>query len=117
MLWTIEFYETSSRKNPVAEFVSSLSPKEQAKIARALDLLREFGPRVGMPYTKHLEEGIWELRVPFGGQAFRLLYFVETDRLVVVVHVFSKKTSKVPRRDINIAIARMRDYKQRKKRG
>ncbi|WP_338832838.1 hypothetical protein MHLNE_15840 [Moorella humiferrea] len=117
MLWTIEFYETSAGKNPVAEFLSSLSPREQAKIARALDLLREFGPRIGMPYTKHLEEGIWELRVPFGGLAFRLLYFVDTNRFLVVVHAFSKKTPKVPRKELDIAIARMKDYKQRKKRG
>ena len=39
----IEFYETASRNQPITEFIKSLKPAEQAKIARALDLLEEFG--------------------------------------------------------------------------
>ena len=39
----IEFYETASRNQPITEFIKFLKPAEQAKIARVLDLLEEFG--------------------------------------------------------------------------
>lgn len=55
MLWTIEYYESASGKFPVEEFISSLEVKSQARIAKTLDLLEEFGIELGMPYTKYLE--------------------------------------------------------------
>jgi phage-related protein len=96
----------------VAEFIASLKPDEQAKIVRAIDLLEEFGPQIGMPYVRHLSGGLWELRVPFGGQSFRLLFFVEGNALVIV-HAFSKKTPKTPLKELNTATTRMKDYKRR----
>jgi phage-related protein len=112
MRWEVEFYESSSGRKPVAEFIMSLKPKEQAKIARAIDLLEEFGPQIGMPYVRHLGDGLWELRVPFGGQTFRLLFFVEGNALIMV-HAFSKKTPKTPLKELNTAIARIKDYRRR----
>lgn len=73
----IEFYEAASGNRPIEEFVRSLKPAGQAKIARAFDLLEEFGLKLGMPYVRPLPGtgGRWELRVPFGGQAYRILFF------------------------------------------
>jgi len=67
-----------------------------------------------MPYIKLLPGtgGLWELRVPFGGQSFRLLFFIEGN-LLVMVHAFFKKTAKTPLKEINTAINRMKDYKRR----
>ncbi|MCL6478220.1 MAG: type II toxin-antitoxin system RelE/ParE family toxin [Peptococcaceae bacterium] len=113
-MWEIELYESASGRRPVETFILGLKPNEQAKIARSLDLLEEFGPQIGMPYVKRLEEteGLWELRVPFGGQSYRLLFFVHGS-LLVITHAFSQKTSKIPRKEINTAISRMKDYIQR----
>jgi len=112
MLWEIELYESASGNQPVADFIAALKPGEQAKIARAIDLLKEYGPSIGMPYVRHMADDLWELRVPFGGQAFRLLFFISGNTLVVV-HAFSKKTSKAPQKELKTALARMKDYKQR----
>ncbi|NHM27783.1 type II toxin-antitoxin system RelE/ParE family toxin [Desulfofundulus sp. TPOSR] len=112
MRWEVEFYKSASGRKPAADFIVSLQPKEQAKIARAIDLLEEFGPQIGMPYVKHLGDGLWELRVPFGGQTFRLLFFIEGNTLIMV-HALSKKTPKTPLKELNTAIARMKDYKRR----
>lgn len=112
MPWEVELYETISGKQPVAEFIASLKPAERAKIARGIDLLEEFGPQIGMPYVRHLGEGLWELRVPFGGQSFRLLFFVKGN-ILIVVHAFPKKTSRTPLKELNTAAVRIKDYKRR----
>jgi len=112
MSWEVELYENVSGRKPVAEFIASLKPGEQAKIARAIDLLEEFGPQIGMPYIKHLGGGLWELRVPFGGQSFRLLFFIKGNTMIMV-NAFSKKTPKTPLKELSIATARMKDYKKR----
>jgi len=116
MPWEIELYQTTSGNQPVAKFIAGLKPGEQAKIARSFDLLEEYGPEIGMPYVKHLPgtSGLWELRVPFGGQSFRLLFFIDSN-LLVMAHAFFKKTPKIPLKEINTAIARLKDYKRRRK--
>lgn len=112
MPWEIELFESASGKQPVANFIATLKPDEQAKIARGIDLLKEYGPQIGMPYVRHMIGDLWELRVPFGGQAFRLLFFIFGNTLVVA-HAFSKKTSKTPQKELKTALTRMKDYKQR----
>ncbi|MEW5762040.1 MAG: type II toxin-antitoxin system RelE/ParE family toxin [Bacillota bacterium] len=69
----ILFYETAAGNIPAAEYIGSLDAGTQAKVARALDLLAEYGPVMGPPHVKHLGGGLFELRVLFGGQAHRLL--------------------------------------------
>ena len=110
----IELYQTASGNQPVAKFIAGLKPGEQAKIARSFDLLEEYGLEIGMPHVKHLPGtgGLWELRVPFGGQSFRLLFFIENN-LLVIVHAFFKKTPKILLKEINTALNRMKEYKRR----
>lgn len=111
----VELYETASGNQLVADFIGSLKPREQAKIARALDLLEEFGPGIGRPWAKRLSggEGLWALRVPFGGQALRFLFF-KHGNVIVVVHGFSKKSAKIPLKELHTAIASMKNYKARR---
>jgi phage-related protein len=97
----IELYQTDSGNRPVAKFIADLKSGEQVKIARSFDLLEEYGPEIGMPYIKLLPGtgGLWELRVPFGGQLLRLLFFIEGN-LLVMVHAFFKKTAKTPLKEM-----------------
>jgi hypothetical protein len=59
MAWEIEYFETERGRCPVQEFIDSLDARSKAKIARTLDLLEEFGVRLGMPYAKHVEGDLW----------------------------------------------------------
>lgn len=61
---------------PAEEFIRELAPKLQARVLRILDLLEMNGTEVGMPYSKHLEDGIFELRAKQGTNAVRVLYFL-----------------------------------------
>ncbi|MDK2821519.1 MAG: hypothetical protein PWP31_1484 [Clostridia bacterium] len=53
-MFEIEYYEENN-KCPVFDFIKTLSPKEQAKILREIDLLAEFGLSLGLPHIKKLQ--------------------------------------------------------------
>lgn len=72
---TAEFYELSDGSKPAAEFLQRLSPKMEAKIFRMIDLLEEYGGELREPYSKHLGDGIFELRAQTGNNITRVLYF------------------------------------------
>ena len=74
-------------------------------------------PRVPQQYFKKLEatDDLWEVRVEFGGDAFRLLGFWDSGSLIVLTNGFAKKTQKTPEREITLAEQRKRDYLSRKK--
>lgn len=67
-------------------------------------------------YLKKLvnTEDIWEVRVQFSGDIFRLLGFFEANKLLILTHGFQKKTQKTPTNDIKLAEKRKADYIKRK---
>ncbi len=111
----IIFYRKDSGKCPVEEFLDSLSPKEAQKVTWVLKLIEEL-PRVPSHYFKKLvnTEDIWEVRVIFGKNIFRILGFWDGPKLIVLTHAFQKKTQKTPKQAIQIAEARRREYLRRR---
>ncbi len=106
----IEYYESQTGRFPVEDFIDSLDAKSRAKVARTLDLLEEFGINLGMPFARHLEKQLWELRVRHGKNRYRIIYFLYTGQTFVLLHGLTKKTGPVPRADIKIAESRHDDY-------
>ena len=97
------------------EFIDSLDVKSGARVARTLDLLEEFGTSLGMPYARHLEKQLWELRIRQGRNRYRIIYFLSTGETFVLLHAFTKKTSAVSRQDIEVAERRMHEYLSRRR--
>ena len=75
-----------------------------------IQLLADHGTRLGENITKHIEDGIWELRP--GNN--RILLFFFKDETFVLLHHFRKKTNKTPRREIDRAKAERNDWIYRK---
>ncbi len=73
--FNIEYYKDKHGKCPVIDFLSSLEPKMEAKTLTLIYLLEEYGNNLGQPYSKHLTDGIFELRIKQGSNISRLLYF------------------------------------------
>ena len=114
MAWTIHFYTDEQGRAPVEDFFDALPVKDLAKIQRTLELLAEFGLRLGRPHVRHLDDEIWELRIRTGGKAYRILYFAYTGRCFVQLHAFSKKTQKTPKGELNVARQRLTRFLERK---
>lgn len=108
------FYETADGRIPAKEFLLSLDYDMRAKMIRTLELLQKNGPELREPYSKELEDGIFELRAKFGTNISRLLYFFDEGKLVLLTNGFVKKAQKTPKQEIKIAKTYRADYYARK---
>lgn len=115
--WEIIYYETTQGNSPIRDFVQSLDPKTQNKIAVVLDLLEEFGTLVGPPHSKKVTgTPLWELRI-LGRDNIRIFYVAVVNRKFLLLHGFQKKKQKTDTREIKTAINRLGDYRLRLKTG
>ena len=87
-------YEKINGEVPVEEFLDSINPKMRAKIYGLMEILQEKGNMLREPYSKHLDDGIYELRCKFGSDVTRVLYFFYYDGKIVMTNGFVKKTQK-----------------------
>ena len=82
-----------------------------ADYARILEMLMEFGPEVGMPYSRPMGDGLFELR-PRGREGIgRVLYCYMRGRRLLILHAFVKKTGSTPQKDLNRARDRLKEVR------
>ena len=106
-------YEKENGEVPVEEFLDSVNPKMRAKIYGLMGILQEKGNMLREPYSKHLEDGIFELRCKFGSDITRVLYFFYYEGRIILTNGFTKKTQKTPQREIKIAKESRIDFIER----
>ena len=111
----VNFYKLESGKNPVIEFFDSLNGKQVQKITWVLELFEEISV-VPKQYFKKLKntDDIWEIKITFSGDIFRILGFFESNNNFVLTNGFVKKSQKTPQSEINLAEERKRNYFERK---
>lgn len=112
----IIFYKMASGVCPIEDFLNSLSAKHARKVTWVLQLVETLG-MIPIQYFKKLEgtDGVWEIRVDFGGDTFRLLGFMDKGNLVVLTNGFAKKSQKTPASEIELAQQRKTDHLNRGK--
>jgi len=119
MEYKIELYEKTDGKTPVLEFILSLEPKQQAKIYREIDLLEKFGNELHYPHVDTIKgkkyNGLWELRIEFASNIFRIFYFLPENNKVILLHGIVKKKQKTPKKELDTALDRMKEYLRREK--
>lgn len=113
MKFRVEFYETPSGEQPVLRFLESLTPRLRRKVSSFLQVLQNQGPYLREPYTKCLDDGIFELRCQLGSDAVRLLFFYFEDRIIIVTNGFMKRSRKAPLKEIRLAKQRKKELERR----
>ena len=109
----VQFYEKRDGGVPVEKFLAGLDKKMRAKLVGMITVLREYGNNLREPYSKHLEDGIFELRGKVGNDISRVLYFFYYDGKIILTNGFVKKTQKTPRAEIKKAKKYRDDYIER----
>ena len=105
MTWTVEFLDES-----VQAELDAFPADIQARFERIVLLIQSYGlEKVHEPYVKHLEGRLWEMRMKGREGIARALYVTATGYRVVVVRVFTKKTQKTPRHEIERALNRAKE--------
>jgi phage-related protein len=106
MRWTVETL------NIVDSEIEDLPLSLQARFIRLMEMVEQVGlEQIHEPHVKHVEGKIWELRAKAAEGIARGLYVTMTGRRVVVLHVFVKKSQKMPRSALDIARERMKTVK------
>ena len=113
---TIEFYATTGGEVPTEEFLDALSDKVVQKIIAVIELA-ETERIVSTRFFKKLSgTELYEFRIRWESNIYRLLCFFDRDSKVVITHGFVKKAQKTPQREIQRAERFRRDYFSRKAR-
>ncbi|MDR1832743.1 MAG: type II toxin-antitoxin system RelE/ParE family toxin [Fusobacteriaceae bacterium] len=118
-MYTVDFYKNISGKSEIRDFLEYLEA-ESAKDENSRRLKKKYyaylsellkrGFSAGMPYIRHIDEKIWELR-PLN---LRILFFLWENRQLILLHHFFKSTRKTPKKEIDSAKVKMKDFLNRK---
>ena len=111
--YQVVFFEKDNGVEPAKEFLDSLDKKMLAKMTRVVSILQENGTELREPYSKHLKDGIFELRAKVGSDITRVLYFFFVGRRIVLTNGFIKKTPKTPKSEIDKAMTFRKEYIKR----
>ncbi len=109
----VVYYVDAKGRYPVLEGLSRLTEVEQQKILAYVSLLEERGEELRRPISDNIGDKLYELRP----KAHRVLYFFMLKDHAVIVHLFRKKTDRLPESEKRIALSRMRDFLRRYHRG
>lgn len=107
------FYDLQSGEEPALDFLKSLDVKMRAKLERSIVLLQQVGPNLRLPYSEHLDDGIFEIRAKQGSNITRVLYFFFVGKKIILTNGFVKKTQKTPKSQIELAKKYREEYKSR----
>lgn len=114
MEFTIEFYETSSGRCPVRDFLDNLKESDPNDFAAVMAGLAKLRNRLyhKPPLSKTIGDGLFELR-HVGKLNTRMLYFFVRGRRIITVHGIRSKATKIAARDRKVALDRKRDWLER----
>jgi len=106
--WVIKFYKGSRGEEYVQNFIKKQDTATYAKITRLIGMLSIHGPDLGMPYSRYLGHGLFELRAR-GKNEVRIFYIFHLEKTIYLLHAFKKRTQKTPIKELKIAINRKKE--------
>jgi len=111
----VNFYKKEDGTEPAKDFLDTLDAKMFAKMVRSIEIVRIEGASAREPYSKYLDDGIFEARAKVGSNISRVLYFFFIGKQIILTHGFTKKTQKTPPSEINKAKRYRADFTKREK--
>ena len=108
MNWTIRFHSPE-----VEQFLLDLPDGLLACYLRLIDLIRADGPHLGMPHTRAMRGGLFELRLSGREGIGRLFFCTAVNRQIIFLHGFIKKSERTPLRELEKARQRLKEANSR----
>ena len=107
MEWEIDYYDDDLQRRIMA-FPAGI----QARFIHLTERMLTFGPDLGMPHTRSMGKGLFEMRLKAKEGIARVFFCTLPGRRIFTLHAFIKKSSKTPANDLNIARARLKETKE-----
>jgi phage-related protein len=106
MKWHITFYNEKVEKKTL------LFPKGiLANFLHIAEMLEEYDPALGKPYTSPIGDGLFEIRAKGKEGIGRSLFCTIKGREIIILHSFIKRSQKIPKKEIDLARKRMKEVK------
>jgi phage-related protein len=106
MAWTITYYSEK-----VQQEIMSLPHGIQARYIHCTKRMLVHGPNLGMPHSKAMGDGLFELRMKASEGMVRAFYCTLVEQKIVMLHTFLKKTQKTPAGELAVARRRMKEVR------
>jgi len=114
MDFKVVFYKGSKGDSPVEDFLLKLWKSNKELVTKTRSgtekLRNRFYHRA--PLSKHIEPGLWELRVRSGNDILRIIYTFRKEQIIILLHVFVKKQQKTPLGELELARRMLKELKQ-----
>jgi phage-related protein len=107
MKWHITFYNEK-----VEQETLNFPPGILANFLHIAEMIEEFGPALGKPYTASMGGGLFEIRSKGKEGIGRSLFCLVRDKEIIILHSFIKKSQKTPKKELNLAKKRMKEVKK-----
>ena len=104
--WTITYYSAA-----VQEEILAMPAGLLGRYLRYADRMEVYGGDLGMPHTRAMGDGLFELRLKAAEGIGRVFYCTLVGRKIVMLHQFVKKADKTPTRELAVARRRMKEIK------
>lgn len=105
-------YRSEDGSIPLIDWLKQLQATNEAafkKCVTLIDLLEQYGHELRRPRADMLRDGVYELRTEVRNPQYRVLYGFVGKNIALLSHGLTK-TAKVPARDIDLAIARLKQF-------
>ncbi len=106
MEWKISYYSEGLQQE-----IMKLPVGIQARYVHLTARMIIYGANLGMPHTRAMKNGLFELRMKSKEGIGRVFYCTLINKRIVMLHCFVKKSQNTPTNDINLAISRMKEVK------
>lgn len=115
MEFEIIFYKDNEGNDPITDFLEKAAKGNRRLVAKTRSGIEKLRNRVyhQEPFSKHLESGLWELRIKCGTDIVRIIYTFHKGRVIILLHIFIKKQQKTPIGELELARKRLKEIKER----
>lgn len=99
---TVKFYQSDSGREPVKEWLKSLSREDMKIIGEDIKTV-EFGWPLGMPLVRKMDKDLWEVRIDITNKEIARVFFTVKNGFMVLLHGIKKKSKSTPTNELNVA--------------
>ena len=109
-----EFYTRPNGHNEFLEFLESLTESDSDKMFSLIHKIQDSGLIVAqyMQWVKKVDKNLYEIRLKCPNSIQRALYFHVINNRYIITHGFTKKTQKIPKREIIHAKQIRREFEE-----
>lgn len=108
-MYQVDFYTTQSGKSPPFNFIQKSEARVARKILRHIQHIKIYGLTLENRYLRKLTgSNLWESRI-LGNDNIRIICSTLSEKRVVILDIFSKKSNKTPVKEIDVSKQRFRE--------